>query len=478
MTELSLFTGDQSFARRSRYPLFTLITLIFGLSAHAVLADDWPQWQGPHRNSISQESGLLQNWPRGGPQLAWRIDHLGGGDSAPAVANGNLYGMSNRNGKEIVWALAEVNGQEIWKTPLGNAVEQRMPQSKEGPGGTPTVDRDRLYVVGMGGTLCCLNAQTGDIIWRKSFTSDFGGTAPTWSYRESPLIDGEKLICTPGGSDAMLVALNKETGETIWKSHVPAAPAPVAESNQGRPGSPGRPGGRGGFGGRGRFGGRGGFGFGGGRSGAAYSSVIPIEFENEKQYVQLTSSALIGVSAIDGKFLWRYDRPANGMGINCSTPVSQDGLIFAASAYGAGGGAVQLSKNADGDFKADEVYFTSNMQNHHGGMIVVDGCLYGANGGNEGGFLACMDFQTGEILWRDRNAPKGSLAMADGRLYLRSETGPIYLIEPSREGLIVRGQFDQPDRSRSPAWAHPVIANGKLYIRDQELLLCYDISAK
>jgi outer membrane protein assembly factor BamB len=193
--------------------------------------------------------------------------------------------------------------------------------------------------------------------------------------------------------------------------------------------------------------------------------------------VQLTASALIGVAASDGKFLWRYDRPANRMAINCSTPVFQDGLVFAASAYGSGGGAVKLTKDASGAVKAEEVYFTTRMQNHHGGMIVYDGCLYGASGGNEGGSLACLDFQTGEVLWRDREAPKGSLALADGRLYLRTEEGALLLIEPNRERLVQRGRFDQPDRTASPAWTHPVIANGKLYVRDQDLLLCYDIKA-
>jgi hypothetical protein len=235
-------------------------------------------------------------------------------------------------------------------------------------------------------------------------------------------------------------------------------------------------GGRGGRGGFGRS--PGGFGRGFGREGASYASAIAIDFDGQRQYVQLTATALIGVAASDGKFLWRYDRPANGMGITCSTPIFQDGLVFAASAYGAGGGAVKLSKDASGGVKAEEVYSTRNMQNHHGGMIVVDGCLYGANGGNEGGFLACLDFQSGELLWRDREAPKGSLALADGRLYLRTEEGTLLLIEPNRERLVERGRFDQPDRSRSPAWTHPVIANGKLYVRDQGRLFCYDVKSK
>jgi len=192
----------------------------------------------------------------------------------------------------------------------------------------------------------------------------------------------------------------------------------------------------------------------------------------------MTSTALMGVSAERGEVLWQYEKPANRMGINCSTPIYQDGLVFAASAYGAGGGAVKLKKRPDGKFDAEEAYFTTNMQNHHGGMIVIDGALYGANGGNGGGFMACVDFKTGETLWRDRKGPKGSLLYADGRIYLRSEEGSIVLVEPSKKGLIERGRFEQPDRSNSPAWAHPIIANGKLYIRDQGLLLCYYVTAK
>ncbi|MDB4664403.1 PQQ-binding-like beta-propeller repeat protein [bacterium] len=609
-----------------------------------LFAADWPQWQGPDRNSVSNETSLLKQWPEAGPPLAWRTDGLGGGDSAPAVADGMLYGMSSRNGEEIVWARSESDGKEIWASPLGDAVEQRVPQSKEGPACTPSVDGNRLYVIGMSGRVACLNAGDGKIIWQRSLIDDFGGVAPMWSFRESPLVDGDRVICTPGAADAMIVALNKLTGETIWKSTMTGE---SAESEDGRPsraenttrtesprgeasrnsapgvtgtknpelfvsehwgmtafsqkvsngnylanlyfaetyngitkhgqrvftfnvegkeykdfdiwqkaGGPrkayvesvpievtdgelsitfsrqaenpaikaieiipqgddakdakiirvkageanafkdssgniwladqgftggainsgafnfsgGRPGGSGG---RSRFGGRG-----GARSGAAYSSVIAIDFEQQRQYVQITAKSLMGVSASDGKVLWQYDAPANSMGINCSTPIFQDGLLFAASAYGNGGGAVQLLKDESGTITAEEVYFTSRMQNHHGGMIVVDGCLYGANGGNGGGIMTCLDFQTGDVLWRDRKGPKGALLLADSRLYLRGEEGEILLIEPSRNELVERGRFEQPDRSSAKAWAHPVVANGKLYIRDQGLLLCYDISEK
>ncbi len=420
----------------------TLIsTLACAILLSSASANDWPQWQGRDRNAISKERGLLKEWPKEGPPLAWKITGLGGGYNAPSIAAGRIFGMGNRGDDEVVWALSETDGKELWVTRLGPAFEQKMPQGKEGPGCTPTVDGERLYVLGMGGDLACLQVKDGKIVWQHSLKGDFGGSVPRWSYRESPLVDGDKLICTPGGADATLVALDKVTGKTIWKSPVPGGP------------------------------------------GAAYASAIAIDFDGQRQYVQFTAKALVGVAASDGKFLWRYDQPANNMGINCSTPVYQDGLVFAASAYGAGGGAVKLGKDANGGVKAEEVYFCKKMQNHHGGMILLDGCLYGANGGNEGGFLVCLDFKTGNVLWdgRDdaqRRAPKGSVALADGRLYYRTEKGAMLLIEPNSKQYVERGRFEQPDRSKQPAWAHPVIANGKLYVRDQDALFCYNVKAQ
>ncbi|MGE5607728.1 MAG: PQQ-binding-like beta-propeller repeat protein [Bacillota bacterium] len=419
------------------------VWFLLSAAAFAAAAEsfDWPQWQGPDRNGVSKEQGLLKEWPKDGPALAWKIKGLGGGYSAPSIAAGKIFGMSNRGDDEVIWALSEADGKELWVTRLGPAFQQGMPQGKEGTGCTPTVDGERLYVVGLGGDLACLQVSDGKILWQRSFTRDFGGRLPTWRFNESPLVDGDKVICTPGGPDATLVALDKLTGKTIWKSQVPGNP------------------------------------------GAAYASAIAIDFEGQRQYVQLTAKALVGVAASDGKFLWRYDKPANRNGINCSTPVYHDGLVFAASAYGAGGGLVKLSKDASGAIKAEEVYFSKKMQNHHGGMILLDGCLYGANGGNEGGYLVCLDFKTGNVLWDERDsgqrrAPKGSLAMADGRLYYRTEKGTMLLIEPNPKEYVERGRFEQPDRSEQPAWSHPVVANGKLYLRDQDVMFCYDIKAK
>jgi outer membrane protein assembly factor BamB len=434
-----------------------LLAPVCGL-AHA---EDWPHWNGVNRNGTSSEKGLLQKWPEGGPALAWRVDSLGGGDSAPSIAQGKIYGMSSREGKDLVWALSEKDGKVLWTTPVGETHVQRVPQSKEGPGCTPTVDGDRLYVLGMGGNLTCLDHATGKVVWQKNLIKDFAGQMPMWSYRESPLVDGDKVICTPGGTKATIVALNKLTGETVWESKLEEAAAPTP--------APMPPPGRGGFG---RF---------GPGSAAGYSSAIPVDFDGERQYVQLTAKALVGVSAKDGRVLWRYNAPANRMGISCSSPIFQDGMVFAASAYGAGGGLAKLTKGGDGKINAQEMYFTNKMQNHHGGMVVTDGCLYGANGGNEGGALICLDFQTGKVLWDkrgDKKVAKGSIALADGRIYYRQESGTVVLVEPNKEKYIEQGRFEQPDRSNTPAWAHPVIANGKLYIRDQGLLFCYDIRSK
>ncbi len=420
-----------------------LTLLLTGAAALAASpgAFDWPQWQGSDRTAVSKETGLLKEWAKEGPPLAWKSTGLGGGYSAPAIAGGRIFGMSNRGDDEVVWALSEKDGKELWVSRLGPAFKQQAPQGKEGPGCTPTVDGELLYVEGLVGDVACLQAKDGKVVWQHSLKTDFGGRIPMWSFRESPLVDGNKVICTPGAEDAALVALDKLTGKTLWKSQVANI------------------------------------------KGAAYASPIAVDFEGQRQYVQFTAKGVVGVAASDGKFLWRYDKPANGMGINCSTPIYHDGMVFAASAYGGGGGLVKLSKDGNGGVKAEEVYSTRKMQNHHGGMILLDGCLYGANGGNEGGYLICLEFKTGNVLWDGRDdaehrAPKGSIALADGRLYYRTEKGTMLLIEPSPKEYLERGRFEQPDRTSQPAWAHPVIANGKLYLRDQDLLLCYDVKAK
>ncbi len=543
---------------------------------------DWPQWQGPDRTAHSKETGLLKEWPKEGPPLAWKSKGLGGGDSTPSVAAGRIYGMSHRGVDEVVWALSEKEGKEIWAVRIAPAHVTSWPQSKEGPSATPTVDADRLFVMGLAGNVACLQVADGKVVWQRNLVADFKGRSPMWDYRESPLVDGEKAICTPGGAETTMVALNKLTGETIWKTYVPdrgnggatqnpgfggtrpsvmetdpvlstldadhnkeisadeiaAAPIALLKLDKNHDGklsedevSP-QTGERGGQAeGQRRRRGPGimrmmkvlsaldadengvideaeiknaavalqkldanqdgkltedevGPKFTGPQdTGAAYSSAIAIDFGGQRQYVQFLATTVAGVAAADGKLLWRYDKPANGMRLNISTPIYHDGHVFAASAYGAGGGLARLNKNANGEITAEEVWFSKSMENHHGGVILHDGALFGANGGNGGGYLACLDFKTGEVLWNEkdsdkRRVTKGSVAFADGRIYYRTEEGPIVLIEPSRKEYLERGRFNQPERTDKPAWAHPVIANGKLYIRDQDTLFCYDVKAK
>jgi len=405
------------------------------------VAADWPQWQGPDRTNISRETGLLKDWPSDGPPLAWKKTKLGGGYSAPSISNGRIFGMSFRGDDEVVWALSESNGEEQWSTVIGPAAKKEIqPQGHEGPRCTPTVDGDTIYALGVLGQLVCLKASDGQEVWHKNLKKDFGGHwMAGWGYCESPLVDGDKLICTPGGSDATTVALDKHTGEPIWKSQV--------ERN----------------------------------NGAGYASPIVINAAGHKQYVHFIQGGPIGVDAETGKVLWHSSKGSNAIA-NCDTPIFSDDCVFVTSAYGGGCALVKLEKDGPDGVKADPIYDNKKMQNHHGGVILLNGYLYGASGGNEGGNLECLEFQTGEVKWSERGkgdeARKGGITMADGRLYYRQESGTMTLLEPSPEKYIEHGRFEQPDRSKASAWTHPVIANGKLYLRDQDALFCYDVKAK
>ncbi len=428
-------------------PLVLTSATIFAASPESF---DWPQWQGPDRNAVSKERGLLQEWTKDGPPLAWKANGIGEGMGGIAVSGRRIYTTGDSDGTAWLFALDESDGKLAWKVKIGRGGKLGNVFRPDGPRATPTVDGDKLYILSQHGVLVCFTTE-GKEVWRTDYVKDLGGIVPVWGYSESPLVDGDKLICTPGAEDATLMALDKRTGKTIWKCPVP----------------------------EGRTGNRNFF----GKSGAAYASVIAVDFDRQRHYVQFTATTLVVVAASGGKLLWRYDRAANTHRINCSTAVYHDGMVFASSGYDGGGGAVKLSKDAGGAIAAEEVYFTQRMKNHHGGMILFDGCLYGANGGNEGGHLICLDFKTGNVLWderekRDAGVRKGSVALADSRLYYRTEDGTMLLIEPSSKQYIERGRFDPPDRSKQPAWAHPVIASGKLYLRDQDVLLCYDVKAK
>jgi outer membrane protein assembly factor BamB len=404
---------------------------------------DWPQWQGPDRTAVSKERGLLKEWPKDGPPLAWKANGIGAGMGGIAVSRGRVYTTGDSDGSAWLLALNESDGKEVWKAKVGRAGKYGNVYRPSGPRSTPTIEGDRIYILSQHGDLVCFTID-GKEVWRTDYVKDLAGIVPVWGFSESPLVDGDKLICTPGTEDGTLMALDKKTGKPLWKCPVPEGPT----------------------GDRGFL----------GKSGAAYSSVIAVDFEGVKHYVQLTATTLVGVST-DGKLLWRYDRASNTHRINCSTPVYHDGMVFAASSYDAGGGAVKLSKDDKGAITAKEVYFSNKLKNHHGGFVVVDGYLYGSF---DPGILTCIEFKTGKVMWEERRPGKGSVVYADGRLYCRNEAaaGTVSLVDTDPKEYVERGRFNQPERTKEQAWPHPVVANGKLYIRDQGVLLCYDVKAK
>jgi outer membrane protein assembly factor BamB len=292
------------------------------------------------------------------------------------------------------------------------------------------VDGELLYALGSNGDLTCLETAKGTVRWRKSLRNDLGGQPGNWAYAESPLIDGDTLVCTPGGKTATLAALNKKTGDVIWKSAVP------------------------------------------GGDQAAYASVIVVEVGGVKQYVQLLQKGVVGVDAKTGKFLWRYDKTAQGSPANIPTPLARDAFVYTSTGRG-GGGLVEL-KVSNGTVTAEPVYFNKKLPTAIGGTVAVGGYLYGTTGQG----LLCVEFTTGKVQWQARGVGAGAVCYPEGHLYLHGEKGDVALVEATPKEYREKGRFtppDQPDRGRAQAWVYPVVANGRLYIRDQGVLWCYDV---
>jgi outer membrane protein assembly factor BamB len=416
------------------------LVLAFISLAFVSRAADWPQWRGPSRDGVSKEVGLLKQWPESGPKLLWQVKDLGDGFSTPAVVGERLYVLaSSGDDNEMAKALSIVDGKEIWSTRLGNVGPNKGP-NYPGARSTPTVDGDQIYVLGSDGDLACLETKSGKSIWTKNLRSDFGGKTGQWAYAESPLIDGDTLVCTPGGPSATIVALDKKTGNPIWK-------CAVADWED-----------------------------------AAYSSVTIVNAAGVKQYIQFLGKGLVGVEAKSGKLLWRYDATAKGSPANIPTPVARKDFVY--NATGKAGGLLQL-KASDAGVEAAQIYFESKLPTAIGGVVEVDGYLYGTNTGS----LMCVDFATGNIKWQDGTLKVGSLLYADGRLYWHGqESGEVALVEATPEAFHLKGHFtpsDLPAKRATlekaivgKAWAYPVVANGRLYIRDWNCLWCYDIKDK
>jgi len=387
---------------------------------------DWPQWRGLDRNGISRETGLLREWPRSGPTLTWSAPQLGAGYGSVAVAGARVFVQGMKNRQSVVTSLDRATGKPAWTVALGSAEEN---DRGSGPRSTPSVDGNRVYVLTETGDLVCLLVADGKVVWRRNILREFNGRNINWLISESPLVDGDRIIVSPGGRNAGMVALDKMTGATIW----------VAKELSDE---------------------------------AGYASPVVAEVQGVRTIMTMTGNAGIGVRATDGKVMWRYSNVANNTA-NITTPIYSNGRVFFSSAYGTGGALLALKASGGESVTAQEVYFTRNMQNHHGGVVLVDGYLYGFNNS----ILTCLEFDTGKVMWRDRSVGKGSVAYADGRLYVLSEDNVVGLVEASPKAYRETGRFTIADQGW-PSWAHPVISGGQLFVRNQNVLASYDVRAK
>lgn len=399
-------------------------------------AKDWPQWRGPERNGKSSETGILKDWEAKPPKLLWTAEGTGEGYSSLAVVGDRIYTTGNLPEGQGVVAIDAKEGKVLWSKVL---TEKAPKHGYEGARCTPTVDGDHLYVTTSNGTIACLTTG-GNLEWQKDFKQEWGGKMMSgWGYAESVLIDGKAAVCTPGGPEAMMVALDKATGKELWKCKVPD------------------------------IGGK-------GKDGAGYASIMISQAAGVKQYVQMTGRGLIGVRASDGKFLWGYNEIANNTA-NIPDAVIAGEHVFCSTGYGTGAALVKLEKDGDG-VKAQEVYFlkANVMQNHHGGMVLLDGHIYCGHQQN-GGDPVCVDVKTGKVVWGpEKGVGKGSACVtyADGHLIYRYQSGELGLVEATPKGYRFKGSF-KPAYQERESWSHPVVSGGKLYLREQNKLMCYGL---
>ena len=412
------------------FMLIRISSILFFLCI-SVFAADWATWLGPNRDGKSTKTGLLTSWPESGPKAFWKAAGIGEGYASMAVVGNRIYTQGQEGDQQFVLALDASNGEQVWRTPTGEAYNSGQ---GSGPRAMPIIDGDRLYALAADGTLVCLETETGKRVWGFNYIEKFGSREPKWGFSEHPLVDGDRLIINPGGKNAGIVALNKNTGDVIWQSQDDLA---------------------------------------------GYSSIVAFDFGSTHIYTVLTASAAIGVDANDGSLLWRYDKVSNRTA-NIATPVYAEGHIFYSSDYDTGCALLKLASEG-GKVTATEVYFSRDMQNHYTTSILIGDYLYGFSG-NHPGILVAMEFETGRVAWQDRSVDKGNRIFAENLLYCQGENGKIGLIDPSPEGYEEISRFEikrtQVKMVWVPAgnmWALPAIANGRLYLRDQDNLYAYDI---
>lgn len=421
-----------------RHPLFAAALLC----ASAATADDWPAFRGPDRDGVSKETGLLQSWPKDGPPKVWTAKNLGAGFGSVVVADGKIFGLGTRDGKEVVWALKESDGAELWATPFSDP-RGKLNQNN-GPSGTPTFADGKLYAVGSTGKLACLDAANGKLDWQYDYQAV--GRLPSWGFTESPLVDGDKVVCIPGSASAAVVALNKDTGKEIWKTEFP-----------------------GGIGG-----------------GNGYSSAVKMTLDGIPMYLALLGdrSGLVGVHADTGRLLWQYSGKAATGGIaQIPLPVVKGDRVWVSTSYSGGAALLQLAPSGKDKVAVKELksYKKPELNNHHGGMALVGDHVYFGHEQKQG-MPVCVEMESGKIKWGGTDYPAGAsgsaaVIYADGRLYFRYQNHAMVLMEASPEGMKVVSSFKLPEPSGKESWAHPAIANGKLYIRDQDKLHCFNVKA-
>ena len=400
------------------------ITSLLALSLPAVVSnrgsDDWPQWRGKNRDGVSVEKGLLKTWPQGGPKLAWTAKGAGDGYSSFSVVGGKVYTLGARGGIEYVMAFDESTGKKLWEVASGARFSN---DRGDGPRATPTISEGTLYAYGASGDLSALDAATGKSKWKINVLEKFGGGNITWGLSESPLVLADRILVNAGGRGASVVAVSRKDGSVLWRS----------ESDE-----PG------------------------------YSSAVLHEFGGVPQAIFFTARRGVAVDTRDGRLLWSYDRMSNRTA-NVATPIARGNKVFFSSDYGTGAALVELTA-AGKNISAKEVYFTREMRNHHSSSVLMGDHLYGFSSA----ILTAMKFDTGEVAWRDRSVGKGSLVSADDRLYLFSENGVVGLAEVNPAGYREHGRF-QIQTGSLPTWSHPVVANGKLFLRDQDTIYAYNV---
>lgn len=383
----------------------------------------WPRFHGPDGRNLSPDTGLLQEWPEAGPRLLWTAEGLGHGYSSVAIADGLIFTDGNVDEKTTITAL-DLKGQIKWQKPNGKAWTGDV----AGTRGTPTYDAGRIYHESPVGELVCLDAKTGERVWGLNILREFQGENIEWALAESVLIDGDRVICCPGGKEGAVVALDKNTGKTVWASKSAGAPA-------------------------------------------SYASPMLAEQDGLRMVLTMNSKALIGVNADDGDWLFEYPHKT-AYNVNAFSPLYHDGYIYFSTGYGAG--SVQLKVTVEGRKARVEKAWTSKaLDNHHGGVLLLDGYLYGSS---HNGPWACLDWKNGETKWKERGVGKGSLTWADRMLYCYSEDLRMGLVRPSPEKLQVVSQFRVPSGGEGKSWAHPVVCGGRLYLRHSDKLYAYDVN--